>query len=135
MTLLTKTQYGNFEPGEFTAQQQRTYEETIQQIEAFPWEEQRRNLHVGLTGASISIEGKDGDFLKLALYYNGKFILYYLDMDHRLFEQSFMKYSDAYPFILAFFRDGAAPADFKQQHTFLQNVATHFKEQDFSYRM
>jgi hypothetical protein len=135
MTLITKAQYGNFEQGEFTERKQRSYEETIQLIEAFPWEEQRRNLQVNLTGASITIEGKDGNFLKLALYYHGKFILYYLDADHRLFEQSYLKCSDTYSFILAFFRDGAAPVDFKQQHTFLQNVSTHFKDRDFSYRM
>ncbi len=131
--LITKVQYKNFEPGEFTDRQPRTAEETIHLIEAFPWQEQRDHLHIGLTGPSVSIEGADGDFLKLALYYNDKFVLYYVDVNHHLYSHSFIDYHDAYPYIRTFFVNGAAPAGFKDEQTLFQHVSVHFKDQDFSY--
>jgi hypothetical protein len=133
--LITKVQYKNFEPGEFTDRRQRTYEETTALIEAFPWSQQRDHFTVSLTGPSVTIEGTDGDFLKLALYYNDKYILYYFDMNQRLYSHTYVHTADAYPLILAFFRQGAAPPDFKHQNTFLQHNISHFKDNDFSYAM
>ena len=136
MTLLSKLQYKNYEPGEFTEQQERTYEETIQQVEGFPWEEQRDHWVVSLTNPSITIEGKNGDFLKLALYYNEKFVLYYLDPHHHLYTRSSLHYQDLYPIIRAFFKDDLfAPSELKREHTPLQNNIVHFEDKNFTYRL
>jgi len=103
--LISKLQFKNFEPGEFTDRQNRTYEETIRLIEDFPWEQQRDHLKVDLTNPSITLEGPDNDFLKLAVFYNGKFVLHYLNLTHDLFTKSFTSYTDAYPYIQHYYTD------------------------------
>lgn len=50
ITLLTKVQYKDFEPGEFVEVQKRTYDETIKLIEEFPWNRQRDNIVVNHVG-------------------------------------------------------------------------------------
>ena len=76
MTLLTKTQLKDYEAGEFSDIKQRTYPETRDLIEQFPWTQQRDHISISLTNPSITIEGPSGDYLKLAPYFNGKFVLY-----------------------------------------------------------
>jgi hypothetical protein len=103
--LPVKVQFKNFEPGEFTDRQNRTYEETISLIEAFPWEDQRDHLKVDLTNPSITLEGPDSDYLKLGVFYNGKFVLHYFDRTHQIFTKSFTNYTDAYPYVRHYYTD------------------------------
>jgi len=61
--LISKVQYKNFEPGEFTDRRGRTYDETIALIEAFPWSQQRAVIGKELTlsrGNNIFYYGKAG---------------------------------------------------------------------------
>ncbi len=71
--LISKIQYKNFEPGEFTDRQNRTYEQTISLIEAFPWEGRKSPPGSRLlpTPPSPWKARISGDFLKLAVYYRG----------------------------------------------------------------
>jgi hypothetical protein len=132
--LRTKIQYKDFEPGEFTSQKDRTAEETIDLITGFPWQEQRDHLVVSLTNPGITIEGTDNDYLKLALYYNGKFVLHYLDRQHHLYTRSLDRPEDSTPTIRSFFESQPFdPAGFRREPTPLQNNTAHFVTNDFHY--
>ena len=63
--LISKVQYKNFEAGEFVEVCERTFNETTELIEKFPWTDQRDKIVIDLTNPSITIEGKNNDFLKL----------------------------------------------------------------------
>ena len=68
ISLISKIQYHNFEAGEFIDRKERSYEDTISLIKAFPWATERNGLKVDLTNPSITIENSYNEFLKLALY-------------------------------------------------------------------
>jgi hypothetical protein len=136
--LTSKIQYKDFEPGEFTGRQERSYEQTITLIERFPWETEKDHLVITLTNPSVTIEGPEGDFLKLALYYNGKFVLHYLTRNHKhLYTKSLFQYKEAYPIIQSFFTAAANtpfdPQDLKQEMNLLETRLPHFKDGDFHY--
>ncbi|HTR29079.1 MAG TPA: hypothetical protein VMH27_07400 [Puia sp.] len=134
--MTVKVQYRDFEPGEFTAIKDRSYEETIALIGSFPWVDQRDNLRVGLTGPSVTMEAATGEFLKLAMYYSGKFILYYIDGRHHEFIRVLTSVDDAASSIQTFFMESSSPPmDFTPRQTFLQHVMVHFRTGDFTYRM
>jgi len=136
LPLQTKIQYKNYEPGEFSDKKERTFDETIQFIEAFPWEEQRDHLQVSLTNPSVSIENKAGGFLKLALFYHGKFVLHYYDVKKQLYTKSLDRCQDAFPFIRSFYdQPDFDPVGLRHENTWLQNTTIHFKEQDFHYSL
>ena len=133
--LATKTQYVHFEPGEFTDQKLRSYGEVIALIEAFPWEKQREHIQIGLTNPGVLIETTAPTWLKLAVYYNGKFVLYFFD-GSSLYSKSLMVPSEAYPFIAAYFDKGTVePAAFKKENLLFKHVAEHFITNDFEYRV
>ena len=142
--LISKVQYKEFERGEFTSRQERTEEETIAIIEQFPWVRLRDDLVVSLTGPSVTIEGPNTDFLKLALYYEGKFALYYLDNRKHLFTRSLARYEDAYPYIHSFFAaafpatPAAKPTPFEprgmnKETTWMLSIYPHFANGTFHY--
>lgn len=130
---LSKLQYKTFEPGEFVEIQRRNYDETIRLIENFPWNQEREHIVIDLTNPSVTLEGET-DFLKLALYFNGKYVLYYLNEENILFTKSFTVLADAYPYIHTFFGSAVFPVtDFKRENTWLKNNRIHFVTQDFRY--
>jgi hypothetical protein len=134
--LVSKIQYNNCETGEYKEEKDRTPEETIRLIDQFPWKEQRKNFHIGLTGPSITLQNIQGGFLKLAPYYNGKFALYYFAPDHTLYIKSLLQYDEAYPVIRSFFDADTEPFDttgFQRQHTWPTNNFVHFIDRDFHY--
>jgi hypothetical protein len=134
--LISKLQYKNFEPGEFTDRRERTYEQTIALIEQFPWVQGKDHLVVSYTNPSVTIEGPDGDFLKLTPYYHDKFILYYVNAGMRLYTQSFARYQDAFPVIRSFFESASFnPEGLKLENTWLQAIKIHFSDGNFQYAM
>jgi hypothetical protein len=137
MTQLTiKIQYHNFETGEFVEEQKRTYEATISLIENFPWNEERIKLVVDLTNPSITIEGINGDYLKLAVFFNGKYVLHYLDSKAMLYTKSFLNLKDTYLYIQRFFDQSVFDfSDFKKENTWMQHNLKHFASQDFNYTL
>ena len=97
MPLLTfKIQYNTFEINEFVEERERTFEEVVELIEQFPWELQRDNIRIELTNLSITLHGKSGDYLKLALYYKGKFVLRYFDREGKLYSKGFYDLKESY---------------------------------------
>jgi hypothetical protein len=135
LTLLVKTQLKDYESGEFSDIKERTYPETRELIESYPWSEQREHISISLTNPSITIEGGSGDFLKLASYYNGKFVLYYLDGNNHLFTHSMSTLEEAYPIIQSFFEDHLDLGNLKREHTLFTNNRIHFQTRTFNYTM
>jgi hypothetical protein len=82
----SKLQYKTYEKGEFSDEKVRGLDETLQLIKNFPWDEQRGS-NIQLSGPGVVIAGDNDDYLKVALYFNGKYCLYYLDSDGHLFER------------------------------------------------
>lgn len=135
-TLISKLQYKNFETGEFSGEKPRNYEEVIALIERFPWRSERGGVSIGLTNSSLTIEGKYNDYLKLTLYFNGKFILYYLDQKQALYTKSFTQVTDSYKYIKDFFDSFQFDlTDFKKENTIFQNNLKHFISQNFIYEV
>ncbi|MEI6950005.1 hypothetical protein V9K67_22660 [Paraflavisolibacter sp. H34] len=135
-TLTTKIQYHPFETGEFTDERGRTLSDTIDLIRQFPWNDQRANSTVGLTGPSVTIEGKHGDYLRLSPYYHGKYVLHYFDAGKRLFLKSFHQLSEADPYLERFFAAPSFdPGDFRKENTWPRRLLPHFISRDFHYRV
>lgn len=134
--LISKIQYAHFEIGEFTAEKERVLEDVLELIELFPWEAQRMGIVIGLTNPSITIQGKNEDYLKLALYYNGKFVLHYFDGQQRLYTKSFSEIAHSYKFIRNYFTSSSFDTkDFKIENTIFQRNLKHFLSKDFRYEI
>jgi len=132
--LISKVQYKNFEPGEFTDVKERNYEETIEIIERFPWNNQRDKIIIDLTNPSVTIEGNNKDFLKFALFFNQKYVLHYFDETQTLFTRSFINLKDGYEYIKNYFEQPKFDTtEFKKETTWLQHNLKHFVTQDFRY--
>ena len=134
--LTTKVQYNNFEMGEFIEEEKRTYDDTVELIEKFSWNKQRENIQISLTNPSITIENEEGNFLKLAVYYNLKFVLHYCDREDHLYTKALIRCQDALPYIKAFFSAGEFNlSDFRKENTWPKKNRIHFITQDFHYQV
>ncbi|MBV4358373.1 hypothetical protein [Pinibacter aurantiacus] len=135
-TLISKVQYKNFETGEFVDVQERSYEETIELIEKFPWNDQREKIVVDLTNPSITIEGKNNDFLKFALFFNRKYVLHYFDETQTLYTKSFFNLNEGFQYIKNYFEQPTFDTtDFRKENTWLQHNLQHFTTHDFRYEV
>ena len=133
-TLTSKIQYKNFETGEFIKVQERTCDEVLELIEKFPWNSQREKIVIDLTNPSITIEGKNNDFMKFGLFFNQKYVLHYFDEAQTLFTKSFLNFKDAFGYIKNFFEQlKFDTTDFKQETTWFQHNLKHFVTKDFRY--
>jgi hypothetical protein len=134
--LLSKIQYNNYEPGEFSDDADRTFDQTVQLIESFPWEPQRDHLQVSLTNPSVTLQDNEGNYLKLALYYNGKFVLHYFNIQQELYNKSLNRYTEAYPYLQSFYNiHPFDTSDFHLENTWLQHNRVHFADKDFHYQV
>ncbi len=133
MNLTCKIQYKTFEPGEFTDIRQVDFITAVDIIEKFPWGEQRDHIAIDLTCPSVSFEYSPDSILKLSLYYNKKFVLYFFDGKH-LHTKSFTDYKSAYSFIEYFFKEKSIDfSAFKKENTWLKKIVNHFRTADFVY--
>lgn len=135
MPPLTKIQLNDYEPGEFSELKQRSWPETLDLIEHFPWTQQRDHIAISPTNPSVTIEGPSDNYLKLATYYHDKFILYYLDEKNHLYTRSTVTIAEAYPFLQSFFDNNLDLSTFKLQPTPFVNNKIHFETKDFNYTM
>ncbi|QEC79944.1 hypothetical protein [Mucilaginibacter ginsenosidivorax] len=81
---ISKLQRNTYEKGEFSDEQPRNLDETIQLIKDFPWDLERPLTDIQLTGPSVTIQDAELNYLKLGLYFGGKFCVYYLDKDNQI---------------------------------------------------
>jgi hypothetical protein len=133
MKPICKIQYNNFEAGEFTDVKQVDYATAINIIEHFPWEKQREHIVIELTNPSVSFECSPDCILKLALFFNHKFVLHFFDGEH-LYTNSFTDYKQAYPFIEYFFQNQTIDFSiFKKENTWMKKIGSHFLTANFVY--
>jgi hypothetical protein len=81
---ISKVQHKTYEKGEFTDEKERSLAETISLINDFPWDKERPLTDIQLTGPSVTICDEDVNYLKVGLYFNGKYCLYFLGGDNHL---------------------------------------------------
>jgi hypothetical protein len=135
MRLTVKTQYKNFEPGEFVEIKERNYEEAIQLIDQFPWDKERQSVKIFLTNPSITIEGKRKDYLKLSVFYNQKYMLYYFNGNRTLFTKTLSNLPDANIYLKNYFEQPLFnTSGFKKEITWFQYNSKHFLTTDFVYK-
>ncbi|PWU04301.1 MAG: hypothetical protein C5B52_01705 [Bacteroidetes bacterium] len=133
-TLISKVQYKDFEPGEFVDVQERDFDSTIQLIENFPWQSQKEKIIIDLTNPSITIEGKNNDYLKFAVFFNQKYVLHYFDSSHQLYSKSFGNLKDSFNYIRNLFEQKSfSTEELKKEPTWFQHNLKHFVTQDFRY--
>jgi hypothetical protein len=130
---ISKLQYKTYEKGEFSDEKIRSLEETIQLIKNFPWDEQR-GVDIQLTGPSVTIKDDYGNYLKVGLYFNSKFCLYYLDNDGHLYEYHTNELGNINNWITDFFDQQLDLAQF-EKHIFSVNSRSHFDTGSFEYSM
>lgn len=132
-TLVSKLQYKNYEKGEFSDEKPRNLEETLKLIEDFPWNLQR-GTDIQVTGPGIVIKDKKGGYLKIALYFNGKFSVYYMDSGDRLYEYHTPELTDECQKVKEYFEGNLDLSGF-EKHFFNRGNRAHFVNGHFEYRV
>jgi len=127
-----KVQYSIYERGEFSYIGPRTFEESIELINNFPWEKERYELFIGLDGPSVTIESNNGCYLKIGVDYNAKFILYYLDNNNNIYCQVGEHISDFESTIQNFFNDEIQISSLNKYRDFLIAKKEIFCNEDIS---
>jgi hypothetical protein len=130
---ISKPQYKTYERGEFSDEKSRSLEETLQLIKDFPWNQQR-GVDIQPTGPSVTIQDEYVNYLKIGLYFNGKFCLYYLDSDNHLYEYHTDDLVDACKLVADFFGQKLDLSAF-EKHFFNVGNQKHFVTQYFEYRI
>jgi hypothetical protein len=133
LQLISKLQHNTYEKGEFSDEQSRDLEETIQSVKDFPWDAERALTDIQLTGPSVTIQDDDINYLKLGLYFNGKFCVYYLDRDNHLYEYHAKTIDEACGLVADFFSQTLDLSLF-EKHFFNIGNKPHFITNDFIYR-
>lgn len=134
MAIVSKIQYKDFEKGEYAEEKERLYNELITLIENMPWEKGREHFVVDITTTSVTLEDGLGNYLKLGLYYNQKFILYYFNAS-QLYSKSIINIKDAYPTLKCYLDNGTLKLEeFKKEQTWFKKLPTYFKSHDFVYK-
>ncbi|MCC8409058.1 hypothetical protein LJ707_08955 [Mucilaginibacter sp. UR6-1] len=130
--LISKLQHKNYETGEFSDEKARDLDETISLIKAFPWEDERHLTDIQLTGPSVTICNEAGEYLKIGLYFNHKFALYYINRKEKLHEFYTADIEEVTLTVHSFFQDTLPIKLFNRKH-FSFNSKKHFSTRDFTY--
>jgi hypothetical protein len=130
----SKIQHNTYEKGEFSDEQERTLEETITIIKTFPWDEERPLTDVQLTGPSVTIQNEYAEYLKIGLYFNGKFCLYFLDNGNHVYEYHAPDMETACGLVSDYFQ-GTLDLSRFEKHLLNIGAAKHFISQSFEYRL
>lgn len=130
---ISKLQYKTYEKGEFSDEQPRDLSDTLTLIKNFPWEAQR-GADIQLSGPGVLIEGPNGDYLKVALYFNGKFSAYYLDAENHLYEYHTDDLNNEMQKVKDFFAGTLTLGDF-EKHFFNIGNKAHVVTKTFEYKV
>jgi hypothetical protein len=129
---ISKVQHKTYEKGEFSDEKVRTLQETIELIKAFPYDDERALTSVELTGPSVTIQDEYLNYLKIGLYFNGKYCVYYLDSDNHLYEYYAPDINDACAKVTDFFNVRLDLQKF-EKHIFSVGNQGHFVDKYFDY--
>lgn len=132
MQLISKVQYKRSEKGEFHEVAARSLEDTISLVINYPWQTERNLASVELTCPSVTIERQNGTYLKVAPYFSGKFSLYYLASNHKVYLKVAPSIEDACAMVKTFFEEDAELQNF-DRYGFTFNPVNHFKTHPFEY--
>jgi len=133
LQLISKLQHNTYEKGEFSDECPRALNETIQLIKDFRWDAERTLTDIQLTGPSVTIQDDALNYLKLGLYFNGKFCVYYLDSGNHLYEYHAPNIDEACDLVIDFFNQTPDLNRF-EKHFFNIGNKPHFVTNDFVYR-
>jgi hypothetical protein len=131
---ISKLQHNTYEKGEFSDEQPRNLDEAIQLIKDFPWDLERPLTDIQLTGPSVTIQDDDINYLKLGLYFGGKFCVYYLDKDNHLYEYHAADIDAAEKLVADFFNKTLDLSVF-EKHFFNIGNQPHFITNNFIYKV
>jgi hypothetical protein len=135
MPLFTsKLQHKTYEKGEFSDEQQRSLEETIALIKTFPWDEERPLTDVQLTGPSVTIKNEEEECLKIGLYFNGKFCLYFLDKGNHVYEYHAPDIDTACG-LVSDYVNGVLDLQKFDKHLLDIGANKHFENKNFDYKV
>ncbi|WP_259067091.1 hypothetical protein HDF24_19975 [Mucilaginibacter sp. X4EP1] len=130
---ISKLQYKTSEKGEYFDEKARSLKDTIELIKNFPWEREGY-ADVELTGPSITIKDEQGNYLKVGIYYGGRFSLYYLNT-----KRDFYKYyqidMDKVLVLVTNFFNGQLDLQKFDKHRFALGAKSHFITDPFEYRI
>ncbi|MFN4085389.1 MAG: hypothetical protein ACK4LB_05555 [Spirosomataceae bacterium] len=132
-TKLSKIQEITYEKGEYSHAQLRTWDETLELIHQFPWHDQRYGLNVGFTCPSITMEENQDIYLKIGLYFSGKFVVYFLNQG-KVYEKPIANLEDFTPYLQHFFdQNWEALQKVGDKMSFVFNPYTSFRTHPFRY--
>ncbi|MFS2187181.1 hypothetical protein ACCC92_10945 [Mucilaginibacter sp. Mucisp84] len=134
LQLISKLQHNTYEKSEYSDEQLRNVDETIQVIKDFPWDAERALTDIQLTGPSVVIQDNNLNYLKLGLYFNSKFCVYYLDNGNHLYEYHASTIDKACDLVKDFFEQTLNLSSF-EKHFFNIGNQPHFITSDFIYRV
>ncbi|MGV3585554.1 MAG: hypothetical protein ACO1OF_01025 [Adhaeribacter sp.] len=101
-------------------------------VARFPWQEYRQPAFVKLTGPSVTIEHPAGKFLKIGLYYNNSFCLYYFDETEKLQVSVVPDLKDCFAAITALYNNADTFVS-HQKAPFYEDPKKHFVTNPFEY--
>ncbi|WP_428329319.1 hypothetical protein [Mucilaginibacter sp.] len=129
---ISKLQHNTYEKGEFTDEQSRSLADTLEIIKTFPWDKERTLTDIQLTGPSVTIQDDMGNYLKIGLYFGGKYCLYYLDTDNHLYEYHLPELKDVYTVVTDFFSGQIDLGKF-EKHFLSMGSKSHFQNASFEH--
>lgn len=133
-TLISKVQYQRSEKGEFHQIVARNLHDTIAILLNYPWDTERQLASVELTCPSVTIEHPNGTFLKVGPYFSGKFSLYYLDTNHKIYLKAVSTLVEAGEWLKIFF-DQEGKLEGFEKYGFTINGDAHFRTNPFEYKV
>jgi hypothetical protein len=130
---ISKLQYKTSEKGEYFDEKSRNLEDTIELIKNFPWERERY-ADIELTGPSITIKDKNGNYLKVGIYYGGRHSLYYLDKKRTFYKYYQINIDKVFAMVTDFF-NGQLDLQKFDRHRFALGAKSYFITNLFEYRI
>ena len=130
--LISKVQYKRSENGEFHEIAERNLDDTISLILNYPWNTERSLASIELTCPSITIEHPNGTYLKIGPYFSGKFSLYYLNTNNKVYLKIVKTIEEACVVIKTYFDQEEMLEEF-EKYGFIINPLSHFRTNLFEY--
>jgi len=130
--LFSKVQYKKSEKGEFHDIAERTREDTIALILNYPWDTERSVASIELTCPSVTIEHPIGTYLKVGPYFSGKFSIYYLDTNNKVYLHTSNTLEDVCTWVESFYEQEGKLLGL-DKYSFTINPSTHFQTNPFEY--
>lgn len=130
--LISKVQYKRSEKGEFHNIAQRSLDDTILLVLNYPWDIERSLATIQLSCPSVTIEHPIGSYLKIGPYFSGKFSLYFLDINNKVYLKVVDTLEETCGWIKLYFEQQGKLQGF-EKYGFTINPSSHFQTNFFEY--